>query len=278
MLNVLNMQLFRLKRSKMFWAMFIVCALLPLLSAILISFVINFLNDSFGGENVTIVLETYNISGGARTLTELGNLTSLISDPALFSLISASIFLSGEFSGGSIRNMVLANKSRTQIFLSFLCVALIIGFSYLGVSYVSTLICFGIATGFDGVTAAEIANGCVTSLLLGLLAIALVQAIVCFFLFITRKTSSTIIFPLLVVFLLPSIIESIVEVVFLVNLAEGHELSSAMLGWVPLYNASLFNGANIDGALVGKIVMYNAPLAALFSFFGWFALDKCDLK
>lgn len=277
MLNVLNTQLFRLKRSKLFWAMFTVCALLPVLGMIISSALIDFFQNAFG-DDAAGMMEILQLEGGALTLSSLAQLTQLGSDPALFSLICTSIFLSGEFSGGSIRNMVLANKSRTQIFLSFFSVSLIIGFSYLGVSYVSTLLCYGTVIGFTGVAVADAVTGCITSLLLGLLTITLVQAVVCFFLFITRKTGATVAFPLLVIILAPSIANTIVDIVTIVKTVNGQVVTPAALGWVPLYNVSLFSASKVDGALVGKIILYNAPLAALFAFFGWFAISKADLK
>lgn len=278
MLNVLNTQLFRLKKSKLFWALFIVCAVLPLLGMALTTSIVTGIGDLIEEDGGEVLIGLFRGEGGYVVLQIVGAMTSLGSDPALFSLIAASIFLSGEFSGGTIRNMVLANKSRTQIFLSFLSVALIIGFSYFGVAYATTLLGYGVVFGFEGVTVADATTGCVTSLLLGLLTIALVQAIVCFFLFITRKTGGTIAFPLLVIILLPSIIGGIVDVTTIVKLAAGQQISQATLGRIPLYNMSLFNATAVDGALVGKIIAYNAPLAALFAFFGWLAFEKCDLK
>ena len=277
MLSVLNTQLFRLKKSKLFWAMIIVCAALPLLGVLLTSTIANAIS-SLMGEEGSEILQLLQGEGGYLTLMQLGSLTELGSDPALFSLIASSIFLSGEFTSGAIRNMVLANKNRTQIFLSFLCVALIIGFACFGASYVSTLLFYGVVIGFDGVTVAKALTGCFSTLFLGLLTIALVQACVCFFLFVTRKTGGTVAFPLLVIIFAPSVMNTIVNIVTIVKAMGGQTVSAAALSWVPLYNMSQFQAASIDGALIGKIVLYNAPLAALFAFFGWFALDKSDIK
>ena len=278
MLNVLNTQLFRLKKSKLFWALFIVCAALPLLGMVLSASVMAGLGDLIEDGGGAALLEILRGEGGYITLQVLGNLTAFGSDPALFSLITSSIFLSGEFTSGAIRNMVLANKSRTQIFLSFLSVALIIGFSYYGVSYAVSILSYGLLAGFEGIAVADAVTGCVVSFLLGLLTIAFVQAIVCFFLFITRKTGGTIAFPLLVVILLPSLVTTFVKIVEGIKVAFGQSLSAAALGWIPLHNLSMYNATAVDGALVGKIILYNGLLAALFSFFGWLALDKCDLK
>ena len=278
MLNVLNTQLFRMKKSKLFWAMFIVCAVLPLLGMALITSLVAGIGELIEEDGGSGLLQMFRGEGAFVTLQALSGGVLYDSFPAFFALITSSIFLSGEFTSGAIRNMVLANKSRTQIFLSFFSVALIIGFSYFGVWYASSLLCFGLAFGFKGISVSAAATGCLTALLLGLLTVIFVQACVCFFLFITRKTGGTVAFPLLIILLLPSIINGIVNGIVLVNATAGKTVSDAALSWIPMYNLSKFNATAVDGALVGKIAMYNALLAAIFAFFGWLAIDKADLK
>ena len=277
MLNVLQTQLFRLKKSKLFWAMFIVCAVLPVIGMIFTSAILDFFERMLEGMDSDVVA-TLRSEGGEMTLNAFGSLASLSSDAALFSAICSSIFLSGEFSGGAIRNMVIANKSRTQIFLSFLSIALIIGFSYLGVAYLSTLVCYGAAIGFGGVTVSDAISGCFVSLFLGVLSIALVQACVVMFLFCTRKTGATVAFPLLIIIIAPSIISTVVDLVTGMKILVGQEVSLTATNWIPIYNMSLFDAVDVDGALVGSIALYNVPLAALLAFFGWFAISKVDLK
>ena len=276
MLNVLQTQLFRLKKSKLFWALFIVCAVLPLIGALFTSALLQIYSRIFAGEGADII---GNLEGGEFTMSVLRGLASLGSNPALFSVICSSIFLSGEFSGGAIRNMVLANKTRTQIFLSFLSVAMIIGVSYLGVSYASALLCYGVAMGFDGLTVSNALSSCFATLFLALLSIAIAQSCVCLFLFSTRKTGATVAFPLLIIILAPSVISGLVELIVGLRVVVGKEVSDVILSWIPLYNLEsiYISSTAVDGALVGKIALYNIPLAALFAVFGWLA-SKSDMK
>ena len=263
MLNVLQTQLYRLKKSKLFWALFIE-GVYDLMG--------NILDSEAAG-----MLDAMREEGGALTLSSLGKQISLGSDAMLFSIICSSIFLSGEFSGGAIRNMILANKSRTQIFLSFLSVSLIIGFSYLGVSYASTLLCYGALIGFGGVTVNQVFSGCFSTLFLALITVALAQSCVCLFLFFTRKTGPTVAFPIVLVIFAPSLISTIVDLVIGLKMLTGQEIPIQNMGWIPLYNMNLFDAANIDGGLVGKIALYNIPLAALLATLGWVASKK-DMK
>ena len=277
MFNVLRAQLYRLKKSKLFWAMVIVCAVLPLLGALFMTAIFEILGN-FSTQDGALVIEVIKAEGGEMTMEALSGLTQLGSNAALLSLICSSIFLSGEFSGGAIRNMVLANKSRTQIFLSFLSVALIIGFACFGAGYLSTLLWYGSLMGFGGLTVQQALTGCFTSLFLGLLSIAVVQACVCLFLFCTRKTGATVAFPILFIIIAPSLVTAIVEIVLSVKVALGQSVSTMALSWIPLANMELFDAAAVDGATVGKIALYNLPIAAIFAFFGWFAISKVDLK
>ena len=276
MLNVLNTQLFRLKKSKLFWAMLIVCAALPLVGMILTTGFLKILSNAFDGEASSLI-ELFG-EGGHMTLSVLGGLIGIGSNPALFSVICSSIFLSGEFSGGAIRNMIIANKTRTQIFLSFFSIALIIGFSCFGASYLSCLTCYGLVFGFKGVTVSAAVSGCFSVLFLGLLSIALIQACVCMFLFCTRKTGATVAFPLLILILAPSIITTVVSLAVGLKAVVGQYVSEAALSWIPIYNMDMFDAANVSGGLIGKIVLYNLPLAALFAFLGWLTISKADLK
>lgn len=275
MLNVLQTQLFRLKKSKLFWGLFITCAVLPILGMALLTALMGILSEFVEDTSILALLQ---MEGGEMTLMSLGGIINLSSDATLFSIICSSIFLSGEFSGGSIRNMVLANKSRTQIFGSFLSLSLIIGYSYFGVSYVSTLACYGLVIGFKGVTVAQALSGCFVTLFLGMITVALAQSCVCLFLFGTRRTGATVAFSILTIAFAPAIITSIVEVVVNLKAVIGQTVSTAALGWIPLYNMSMFNASAIDGGLLGKITLYNIPLAALLATLSWVSINKCDLK
>lgn len=274
MLNVLNMQLYRLRKSKLFWAMFIVCAALPFVGMLFFKGLLAFVDGAFEGA-LTDVLDSLQSS---FTMSAFTGLSQLGSDPVLFSIICSSIFLSGEFSGGAIRNMILANKSRTQIFFSFFSISMIIGLSYLGAGYASTLLFYGLALGFEGLTVTQAISGCAAALFIGILSIAIAQACVCMFLFATRKTGTTVAFPILVVVLVPSIINAVVDIVAGVRILTGEMVSAEALSWIPLYNLGMFASSDVDGALVGKIALYNIPLAALLAFFGWLAIDRADLK
>lgn len=281
MLNVVKSLLFRLKKSTMFWIMLGVCAALPLLELLLTEFVLEIANIF-----TPVTAEEIGLSD-----TVYLSLTSLAAPSNIanfLALLCVSIFLCKEFSDGTIRNTLISNKSRVELFWAYALTAGIIGGSFLVAYFVSALLALGIPFGFGTATFAQGLTSCLTSLMLGILSLVFVISCVLMFMFATGKQASAIILPMLVMALLPSIISSAVELV------SGLIYTLQMLGqngsvnvpfdfvmdesWIPLHNATLFDASNLDGALIGKIAMYYLLFSALFIFLGRLAAVKRDLK
>ena len=271
MVSILQTEFFRLKKSKLFWALLIVTAALPLLSA-LISLGINYfaldvmLPEGYEGDFWELLRSSDMFGSG------LSNLTSLTGDTFL-ALICTSIFMCKEFSNGTFRNMLLANKSRLQLYLSYLTVAVVIGAAYLGVSFVSTFVFWSAIFGFGSLSATTVITACLIALAMGLVSTIFVQTMMCMFMFGTRKMAVAIVCPLVISIIAPSLVLSFVESFTTLGL-----MTEADLSWVPMYNTSLLSVTAPDAALVGKILLYNIPLSVFFGFMGWVTFRKADLK
>ena len=269
MIYILKTEFFRLKKSALFWSLFGVCAAMPLISVFLnvgLSFSLG--NTDTGVEyDIWEIMRSSNITG--LTLSALPSL----SGHALYALICTSIFLSKEFSGGTFRNMLLANRSRKDVYLSFLLMAVTIGATYLGITFVSSLLFNGIIFGFGTMTASEVIAACVLSLALGLVSVIFLQTIMCLFMFSTRKLSVALACPLVICIVVPAMLYSFVETFAQVGIINETDMS-----WIPLYNLNLLDLTAIDGALIGKILIYLIPLAILFGLLGWVTFRKADLK
>lgn len=281
MLNVVKSLLFRLKKSTMFWVMLGVCAALPLLELLLIEFALNVANIFAPVTAEELGLDTM-LYETLSTLAAPSNIVNVLA------LLCVSIFLCKEFSDGTIRNTLLSNKSRVELFWAYALTAVIIGGSFLVAHFVATLLALGIPFGFGSATFGQGVLSCLSSLLLGILSLIFVISCVLTFTFATGKQSSSIVLPLLVMAFLPSIISAAVELV------SGLIYTLQMLGqngsvnvpfdffmdesWIPLHNATLFDASNLDGALIGKIVMYYVLFGGLFTFLGRLAAVKRDLK
>ena len=270
MINILQTEFFRLKKNVLFWALLGVCAVLPLMTALVelaLFSGIGAIDTGVEYDNIWEFIRASNIGGAA-----ISSIPNLSADLQLFGVICTSIFLCKEFSGGTFRNMLLANHSRRDLYLSYLLMSVTIGACFLGVEFVSTLFFNGVIFGFGTMKAASVVSACVLSLTLGLISVIFVQSMTCMFMFATRKLAVTLACPLAVIFAL-AFIFSFVEMGSQLGL-----ISATDMSWIPLYNLNMLDLTAIDGALIGKILLYLLPLTALFGSLGWIAFRKADLK
>ena len=271
MINTLQLQFFRIKKSVTFWILLGLCLGLPLLSALFQLLLIGLLNNGpidWGGI----------VEFGDVTVAELQSFASMSNDAAVLAVICTSVLLCKEFSGGTIRNIFLSDKSRAQVYGALSVVAVLIGAVYFTAYYLFTLMFNGLILGFGSLSAAQVANACLLSFALGLVAMLLSQSFVVMFLFCLRKTAATMVLSFVLMLVAPAVIQGVVEGCLLVASINGTTVADAALGWIPLYNVSMLDLSNPDGALIGKILLYELPLAALFFFLGWVALRKADIK
>ena len=269
MTQILQTEFFRLKKSALFWSLFGVCALLPLISVILNLLSISMLENMDVGMEYDAweIIKSSNI-----TIITLSGLPSLSGD-SLFALICTSIFLSKEFSGGTFRNMLLANRSRLELYLSYLLMAVTIGGAYFGATYVSTILLNGAIFGFGTVAAANVVSACVLALALGLISVLFLQTMMCMFMFGTRKLAVALACPLVISIVAPNLLYSFVE-----TFAQFGLINEKDMSWIPLYNLNLLDLSQVDGALIGKILLYIIPFTVLFGYLGWLTFRKADLK
>ncbi|MCH5156646.1 MAG: ABC transporter permease [Clostridiales bacterium] len=270
MINILQTEFFRLKKNILFWVLLGVCAILPLLSALLELAVLSGMSAIDTGMEYDLweIIKTSNIGGAA-----ISSIPNLSADLQLFGLLCTSIFLCKEFSGGTFRNMLLANRSRKELYISYMLMSVTIGACYLGAEFVATLLFDGVIFGFGTMSAANVVSACILSLALGLISVIFVQSMMCMFMFSTRKLAVALACPLAISVFIPAFIFSFVSLG-----AQLDMISEKDLSWIPLYNLNLLDLTAIDGALIGKILLYLIPLTALFITIGWVTFRKADLK
>lgn len=275
MIDILRVEFFRLIKSKLFWIMLAICFAAPILLSLALVGLVSLI-DAIGGtdsNNISYLLHTIGVT--PLTLSELPNVSGNI---FLLSLISSSVILSKEFTDGTMRNAILANKSRKQLFFAYLIVAIFIGIAYLLTYFISTLIFVLPIFGFNDLPAGDAATGFLCSLALGICAVVFVQTCVIMFLFSVRKQWATVLFPILITRFVPALFSIIVSIITVGEAFQGNTLSEAFISWMPFVNASLFNAAAVNGALVGKILLYYAIFSGVFIVSGYFTFEKADLK
>jgi len=277
MISILQTELFRLRKSKIFWIMLGLCVALPLLSLALTlstaGIIDGIIENTPGAGSLIDLLREMDLTNFA-----LSDFSTLLNDAAFMALICTSVVLSKEFTDGTMRNVILANKSRRQTYFSYLITAVAVGTLYMLTYFAVIMVVYAPIYGFGSSTAGEAASACFCSLALGLISLIFVETCMCMFLFGVRKQWATILFPILICIFAPAITTTIVTVINAIMSATGSIVSDAVISWIPFVNASLYNAAKIDGGLVGKIALYYLLFSALFVVCGYFTFEKTDLK
>lgn len=266
MTKLLQQQMYRLNRYKPFAVLLIIAAVAPAvtvafweaLMSVYESLTGSFVGDLFDGEI------TYSV------LTGIAN-TGSISD--LLAIICSALFLREEFSSGTIRNALISGKSRTATYFAYFFVSLIIGAIFKMAQFAVGVTACSAACGFGDVSFFTILTSCFITLVMGLITMCFAQSCVCMFVFVTKKTAPAVLLPLLVTYLLPSAITTIVTL-----LSELGMVDISTLSWIPLFNMTLFDASVIDGVLVAKITMYVLPLSALLIYLGHAYFRKADIR
>lgn len=274
MIDIIKVQLFRLKKSVLFWVMLGVSMGLPILSTIIITSlmgVVNSLSESTSG--ISASLADLNI-----TLSSMSGWAQITSDSAVLSVITSSIVLSKEFSDGTTRNILLAKKSRSELYFAYLIVAIAISLVFLTGNFVTTLIIVAPIFGFNNLSAGQATSACMCSFALGIVAAIFVASCMCMFLFSVRKTWATILFPLLICLLVPGILNTFITLMMAAMALRGQIVSTDSLRYVPFVGISLYDPASIDGVVVGMNILYLAVFTAMFVVIGYFTFKKADLK
>lgn len=271
MINIIKVELFRLKKSKITWVMLGLTVASPLLMALL-SIIANGL---FAGslENLGIALRSVDL-----TTQLLGDTSALLGDSSMWALIATAVVLSKEFVDGTMRNVILANKSRAELYFGYLITSLIVACAYLFAYLFTTLAIVAPIFGFSNLNAGQAITAVLCSLALGLIAIAFVQSCMCMFMFGVRKQWATILLPILVCLFAPSIFEIIVQIIAFAMLHVGQPISEEALRFVPFINLEFLDLTNIDGAVAGMHILYCAVFTAVFVVSGYYTFKKSDLK
>lgn len=271
MLDIIKVQLFRLKKSVLFWVMLGVTAAMPVLGA-LFTLTATGLVDSAGG-GLGELLTSMGLT--TQYLTGMGQLTSWA---LIFSLITTAIVLSTEFVDGTVRNILLANKTRGELYFSYLITSLIVAVTYLLGYFVALLLVVAPIFGFDGMEAGKAISACLCSLAMGFAGLVFIQTCMCMFLFVIRKQWAAILLPLLICMFVPGIILAFATLIMTTSAIKGLPVSLDDLRWIPLANSLLYNAAEIDGVTIGMNILYLMVFSAVFVVAGYFTFKKADLK
>lgn len=278
MIDIIKLELFRIKKSVLFWVMLGLSFLLPILSAVLLSAIIGIIqsiSDSVGSLDISAWDLIVN---QGLTASLLSALPQIASDVAIISVIATSVILCKEFSDGTMRNVLLANKTRAELYFGHLISAVIISLSFLAGNFVSIMIVIAPIFGFNNLAAGQAATACLCSLAQGLLVMLFVSSCVCMFMFGVRKQWAAVLFPLLICMVVPNLLTTVVTIIGTVMTVGGQVMSTDALRFVPFVGGALYNAADVDGVVVGMNILYLSVFTAVFVVAGYYTFKKADLK
>lgn len=276
MTSLLRSMFFRLTRCKMFWIMLGVVAVMPLLELLLLTS----LGSALQSVEQEVTADAMDVIRAQNvTASELSGLASVMPLYSLLAVICTSVFLSKDFSNGTIRNIIVANHSRLEIYASHLVVAMTVGACYMTATLLFDLIFVGSVFGFVNMSALQITVAILLAFAMGLVSTAFVQSMMCMLLFASKKLSVALACTIAICMALPSLIVTVITFVGTVDLIfNGTAISTDAMSWVPLVNAEMLDVSSPDAALVGKILLYMLPLTVFFVFMGWVGFRKSNLK
>lgn len=273
MTEIIKTLLFRLKKTTYFWILLAIALLLPVFGALLIDLSLK-MGEALNEPIEQLMNQMLAQYGGLSGL--MSGFTSISSNPMILSIIFASVFLSAEFKSGTVRNAIIAGKSRSQLYLSYYLVALIGGFAIFVVSFWAAFVSMGLVFRFDAT--GNMVTELLYCFLLGLLAIVFVQTLVCAFLFNTRSRVLTIVIPLIICILGPGIIATIVEIVSVKDIIANGYIDVYSLQYVPFYNTTLLAATKFSTANVLMIFAYYVVFSSAIFCASYFPFHKADLK
>ncbi len=269
MTAIFRLQLFKLKKSTTFWVFLGLCVVLPLLGMLLVLGLFNIIS----GE-----VDLSDFAGATSVTSSLMSFASFDTYSTIFAIICSSIVLSREFSQGTVRNAILANKSRLQLFVAYVATALFIGAAYFVANFVSALVFYGSIFGFGTLSAGSAVSAVLCCFAMGLGSMLFSESLVCVFLFGTRKQSATIAWPLVICLVGTSILASIIDTVLLSVQLNGYTISETLMKCLPFYNLNYLGDTTPDGLVCGMTILYDVVFSVGFLATGFVSLKHADLK
>lgn len=270
MIDIIKVELYRIKKSKLFWVMFGLTVASPVLSVLVYLLIA-------GAVNIDGSIK-FLLHNSGLTLNLVGDMAQILSDSAMWALIATAVIFSKEFVDGTMRNVLLANKSRTQLYFAYLLTSLGVSVTFLTAYFATTLIIAAPIFQFDALSATEALTACFCSFALGIVASMFVQSCMCMFMFGMRKQWAAIVLPLLICMFAPSIIQGVANLIISLKMLNGMNVSTNALRWIPFAVSTLYDAADIDGVVVGMNVLYMSIFTAVFVVSGYFTFKKADLK
>lgn len=250
MISVISSLLYRLFRSVYFYVCLAIAVFAPLLQAGTIKLLLIFAQSLPGAETVALA---------ADPLTLLAAETNVTSTMATLVVIAVGLLIGSDFSQGLVRNAIIANKKRTEIYGAYMISMVILILIYCTAGMLSASVLYiSILGNIYEYSAGYYIGSAFAFYGLQLLSMTLIGTMTVFLCVGFKRVSTPLILGLLIVNVgLPLILAgSQLTVIFGTGQYEA-------LTWIPIFNLSMLT-STMDGALMAKCVVgLLIPIAAL---------------
>jgi hypothetical protein len=194
------------------------------------------------------------------------------SNSVVLSIIFTALFCGADFSGGTIRNAILAKKSRWQITASYAVVSVLYSWVLIAVEVLVYVVFCAIFGAFTDYSASTVVTGVFSALGVGVVTCTFASMLTLMMLLLTKKKSLAIVIPLVAVIVLAGV----VQLFYALALIQGK--STTVWEWLPFSQHIIFDASAVNGALLGKILISNVLFACGFGGIGYAVFNKAQLK
>ena len=264
MTNMLNALFFRLRKMKLLWILLAVLVALSIADTGLYQVIL----DMAGGDMGDLSM----ILGGDTFVLSMSAVAKGDSYSAILTVIFVALFIGADFSDGTLRNAVLANKGRWQIFAAYTIVSLVVSLGFVAVQTIVYVIYLAFAGVWATYAPSVVLTGLFSGFGIGVVTCWAVAMMTLLTLVLFKKKSLAIILPLVVVIVLSAVL----EVYYLLSLIAGS--NAEVCEWIPFIQQMLFDASLHDGALLGKILLTNSLLSIVLGAVGGLVFAKAELK
>lgn len=264
MLSIIDGLLYKLFRSKMLYVLLIIACLLPILSGLMLRLGFDFLLTANGyGET--------HINSQWSPLILISGRVTCSGDYNFLIIIGVALLIGKEFTEGTIRNTIVAGKSRTQIYFAYVVASIVLVLTITTPSYLIDVATNAVV--FDFKQHPGLPQGFLITFGLTILVNIMVAIVTLLFAMLFKKTSSSIIFSILLFVFVGGIMSFLTVLLTMQNSSYTHIIS-----WIPLVQYLTYTALQLDAEIIGRIVLITSGLIVVSGGLGLWRLNKTDIK
>lgn len=279
MTSILNSLFVKSVKVKTLYVLLAIAVLLPLLSTVLSYLLLQVMLDSIpelsGELQAQLELLGIEMTSKSFVVSEV----SAESTGMLLAMIGSILVLGSEFTNGTIKNALSANKSRTQIFFAYILYSVVV-FIVLSLTYLLSTLAFSsmfFGYGGSGGFTQELGEMLTYIALTALIAVA-VASLSFMFLTLFQKKAGAIVMSYVTLIVVSFVTSMMLELFadYTGGVAD-YTLSYKIAEWLPI-TQTLMLASGFDTGIVLKTILTQVLAIGLFGSLAYWRLRRCDFK